>query len=326
MTTRSTQTTTLTDRYVHAATRALPEDRRDDIGEELHSTVDDMVQARVREGSPDPEREALVELGDPRRLAARYTDERLMLIGPTYYLLWKRVLTQLLTWVPLALGVLAGVRAALEDDATVGTVVVEGLGSAAATAIQIAFWVTAVFAVLDRTGAGDEVPEWTPEDLAELPTGRAGSISDSVASIGFHVVVGAVLVLQHFRSLLPDWAHGPDGRDLPVLDPELWTPWIVFLLVALAAGIGVELWKVRAGWTWPVTAGVAVTSLAFAAPVVWLCAQDRLLNPEFVRAVSLTGDQLGALNQAIIVGAVVVAAWEIGEAGWRTATGRRAWC
>jgi len=310
----------LVERYVHATTRTLPEPRRADLTEELRSTIDDMVQARTDAGEPvdEAERAALLELGDPRLLAARYAEERLQLIGPAYFLVWKRLLLRLLAWVPLAVGSIAAVVEALADDATVGTVVVAGGGAALSTAIQVAFWTTLVFAVVDRVASGEELPEWQPEHLPDLPVDRERRLADTVAAVAFDVVIAAVLVLQHFRS----WTPGPDGRDVPVLDPALWTPWILFLLVVVAASIGVELWKHVRGWTWPVTLGTVATSVAFAAPVAWLAAHDRLVNPEFAHAVTLGPEQLDALNLAIAAGAVVVAAWEVGESVWRAATRR----
>ena len=104
--------TTLTDRYVAAAMRTVPEKQRDDLGAELRASIDDQIDARVENGEPhgDAERAVLTELGDPDKLAAGYTDRPLYLIGPRYYLDWWRLLKLLLWIVPAcaAFGVALG--------------------------------------------------------------------------------------------------------------------------------------------------------------------------------------------------------------------------
>ena len=90
-------TTSLTDRYVDAAMRTVPENQRDDLAAELRASIDDQVEARVEQGDARDaaERAVLTDLGDPEKLAAQYTDRPLWLVGPRYYLTWWR-LTKLL--------------------------------------------------------------------------------------------------------------------------------------------------------------------------------------------------------------------------------------
>ena len=98
-------TATLTDRYVLAVTRSIPEQQRADVADELRASIADQLDARIEAGEPAnaAERAVLTELGDPDRLAAGYADRPLSLIGPRYFLEWKRLLV-LLLWivVPLA--------------------------------------------------------------------------------------------------------------------------------------------------------------------------------------------------------------------------------
>lgn len=313
--------TSLTDRYVHATLGSVPEEKRDDLGEELRSTITDMVDARIDSGehADEAEKGALTELGDPGLLAARYTGARLQLIGPRWFLTWKRLVTTLLAFVPAIVATLAAVVAAFDGDATVGEVVVEGLFAGAGTALQIVFWTTLVFAILDRVATEGPGP-WSPDSLPDTPVERDYPLGDVVTGIAWNVVIAAALVLQQFRS----WAVGPDGDDVAVLDPDLWSFWLPYLLVVLAALIALEVWKYRTGWSPAVVVATAVTSIAFSAPLAWLAIEDRLLNPAFVEAVGLGADGLDLLNRAIAVGAIVIALWEIGEAVLKGFRRRRA--
>ena len=92
--------TSLTDRYVDATVRDLDQAQRHDVERELRTTIEDMVDARVRDGAGDravAEREVLLELGDPMRLAADYAGRPLDLVGPRAYPQWRRVTTLLLS-------------------------------------------------------------------------------------------------------------------------------------------------------------------------------------------------------------------------------------
>ena len=69
-------TTDLTDRYVWAVVRSLPEDQRDEVGRELRASIEDAIETRLEAGesAKDAEVNALQELGDPSRLAGQYAD------------------------------------------------------------------------------------------------------------------------------------------------------------------------------------------------------------------------------------------------------------
>ncbi|MEU6076508.1 permease prefix domain 1-containing protein [Micromonospora sp. NPDC047074] len=315
--------TTLTDRYLAATLRSVPVARREEIATELRASIDDMVEGRT-DGGQDAtaaEREVLTELGDPDLLAARYADRRLQLIGPTYYLAWARLMKLLLSFIPVGVGVLLGLLEAA-DGGTVGQAIGAGIAGSIQVAVQIAFWVTAVFAVLERTKTPLHLPAWSVDQLPETPLHRQITVADTAASIGFLTLVIAYLPMQHFRSFVP----GRDGGDVPVLDPALWSFWLPFLMAVLVATIGLEIAKYRAGrWTWPLVAVNAVLNLAFAVPVVWLMSTDRLLSPELLARFDWLqqGDNLNMLATAVIVGTVLVTLWDIVDSAIKAYRNRR---
>ncbi|WP_089155738.1 permease prefix domain 1-containing protein [Micromonospora sp. NBS 11-29] len=301
--------TSLTDRYVAATLRAVPASRRTELAEELRASIADMIDDRTTGGQDHAaaEREVLTEMGNPEQLAARYSDRTLHLIGPRYFLLWWRVLRPLLTYVPAAVGVIAGLVKATAGDApgaAIGTAVVVAMQ----TAVQIAFWLTLCFALLERSQTPLGLPEWTVDRLPEDTHDRQISQPDSVASVVFLLGTIGVLVGQHFQH----WTND-DGSRLPVLDPALWSFWLPALIVVLAATIGLEIAKYRAGrWTWPLVAVNALLNLAFAAPVVWLLLTDRLLNPELIeRFAWLREGGADDVTRIAAVVTVVIAAWDV---------------
>ncbi|MEV4535754.1 permease prefix domain 1-containing protein [Asanoa sp. NPDC049518] len=306
--------TSLTERYVAATLRTVPAPRREEIAAELRGSIADMIDDRTAAGedATAAEREVLTELGDPTQLAARYADRRLQLIGPTYYLAWWRLLKLLLSFVPALVGVIVGLVDATDGSAPAGAIGT-GVGAAIQTAVQIGFWVTLVFALLERTNTKLDLPAWTVDQLPHDRPDRQITLTDAAASIGFLVLVIAYVPLQHFRSFVP--ARDGDGN-LPILDPALWSFWLPFLMVVLVATLGLELAKYRVGrWTLPLVVTNAVLDLAFAIPVIFLVHNDRLLNPELVARFDWLSqpDNLDTVATVTVVGTVVITLWNIAD-------------
>ncbi|HWG99976.1 MAG TPA: permease prefix domain 1-containing protein [Pilimelia sp.] len=302
--------TSLTDRYLAATRRAVPAARREGIAAELRALIEDMIDARTGAGqdAASAEREVLAELGDPERLAARYTGRRPYLLGPTYYPAWERLVTLLLSFVPLTVGALVGLLQAADGD-NVGGAVGQGVSAAFQVAVQIVFWVTLVFVVLERTNTPLELPAWSVDQLPRVPVERQIGLADTAASVAFLALVIVFLPLQHLRS----FATTATGDNLPLLDPALWGFWLPWLIGVLVAAVGVEIAKYRAGcWTWPLVGVNAMVNAAFAVPVVWLLLTGRMLNPELVRHVDwlARGDNLDRVATVVAVGTVLVVLWD----------------
>jgi hypothetical protein len=181
---------TLTDRYVHATTRNLPEDQRDDVGEELRGSIADRIDSvRASSGLNDEQAEyaAIEELGDPDRLAAGYSGKRLQLIGPELYPSYIRVLKAVLVSVVPVVAIVIAVIESIEGGSA-GSVIGKSIGTAVNVALQIAFWVTLTFALVERgstPGQMEESPggEWTPDKLPDVPRGTHGSLGEMVSSL-----------------------------------------------------------------------------------------------------------------------------------------------
>ena len=300
-------TTSLTDRYLTATLRSVPTPRREEIATELRASIADMIEGRTADGqdAARAEREVLNELGDPAQLAARYADRRLQLIGPEYYLAWQRLLIVLLSIVPAIAGTAVGlVHAATDNPASA---IGQGVSVAFNVAVQLAFWVTAVFAVLERVGAPLNLPRWSVDQLPDSPTERETTLIDVCASLVMLVLVIAFLPWQQFQTVIGD------GSRLPILDSALWTSWLPVFLAVLVANIGLEIAKYRARrWTWSLVAVNAALNLAFAVPAIWLLLNDRLLNPDFVAHFAWLRDGgLDIVARISVTAIVLISIWDV---------------
>ncbi|MEU7803762.1 permease prefix domain 1-containing protein [Micromonospora arborensis] len=308
---------TLTNRYLAATLRSVPAQRRDEIASELRASIEDMIEGRTSDGTNPTaaEREVLTELGNPDVLAARYADRRLQLIGPTYYLVWLRLLKLLLSFIPALAGTVVAVVKAAEGQGfgAIGTGVVIALH----VIVHISFWLTLVFALIERSQTAVDLPEWTVDQLPDTPVRRGIPLADTIASVIMLMLTIGYLPFQHYQS----WVHGTDGDNIPILDPALWSFWLPALIVVLVASVIFELVKYRIGrWTWALFGTKVLLNLAFAVPLAWLALSDRLLNPALgVRLSWLAeADNRNSLGLAIALGAAVVVVWDLVDTAIKT--------
>jgi hypothetical protein len=319
-------TTTLTDRYVDAAMRTVPDKQRDDLGAELRASIDDQIEARVDGGEPHDaaERAVLTELGDPDKLAAGYTDRPLHLIGPRYYLDWWRLLKLLLLIVLPAAAFGIGLAQTLAGQ-PIGSIIGSLITTLLSVAVNLCFWTTLVFVIVERTGAraGSALTEWNVDQLPEIRP-RGVGFGDMVASIVFLAVAAGAVIWDLTIGFVPDSVNA--GEPLSFLNPGLWPWWIagLFVLFALEATLAVVVYLVGR-WTPALAVVNAVLALAFAIPALVLLAQGQLLNPEFFPAVvGESGDEVAAIVGGVFAsGIVLVSAWDIVDVVIKTVRARR---
>ncbi|MFC5753651.1 HAAS signaling domain-containing protein [Actinomadura rugatobispora] len=271
---------TLTERYVHEVVRRIPSDQRDDIAEELRAVIADTVEARGATA-----REVLTEMGDPIHLAARYADRPLGLIGPGLYPAYARTLKVLLAGV---LPVVVAVSMAVEvfDGGGVASAIGGGVGALLAVGAQMIAWLTAVFAVVERSRSlgrlfrGTE--GWTPDDLPDAPQTEKAAGRGVLASAAVSTLLLALIVWQHVAE-----PYRTGGDRMPILDPALWSGWIWPILVGLAGTVLFELVRVAAHrWTVPLAAAYAAAEALFAFSLIWVLHRQALFNPDFLATVN----------------------------------------
>jgi hypothetical protein len=309
--------TNLVDRYVYTALRRVPEQQRGDIDRELRASIEDAVDARVDAGQ---ERDAaveatLTELGDPDRLADSYAGRPGYLIGPALFTPWRRLnVTLLSTVLPLVVGVLVVIR--VLDGSTFGEVIGTAVTTTLTVGVQMLFWTTLIFAIIERTGATKDrlrVP-WTLRDLPRYEPNRM-PVAHLAMGLVWPALVIAALVWQQFTF-----------GDVPVLDPANWSFWWPYFIVVMVLQGAYQVWVWRLGtWNRTVTVVNAVLQLASAVPLVWLLATDRFFNPEFHQfaTVGPESDVKHWLSVLIIAIVVVGTAWDIVQVAWRGEQARR---
>lgn len=303
----------LTDRYVAATVAHIPANQRADIEAELRASIADAIDAQPAPASgtaesSEAERAVLEALGDPELLAATYAERPLYVIGPRTYLPWKR-LTVLLLWIVVPIvAMLAGIASLLDGDGW-GSAVGATVSAAWGTAILLIFWVTVVFAAIERYGTdGEPITEpWTVDRLDEASRTTV-TWGETIGGVVALVLVGALIVWQQVWP----FASTADGEGLPTINPDLWSFVLPALLVVMALeGATVIHRHVRGHWkpsdAW-VVLGLNLAVLALLLPP--------LLNEAFLNRALF--DEIGwpdanspvtlAQTELIVAGIVVLSA------------------
>ncbi|MFC6929604.1 hypothetical protein ACFQHO_04040 [Actinomadura yumaensis] len=274
---------TLTDRYVREVARRVPAGQRDDIATELRATIADTVEARDAEPGA-AEREVLTEMGDPVRLAARYADRPLALIGPDLYPAYTRLLVTLLTTaLPAVTAVAVGFDVLDGKDA--GSLVGTAVGTVLTVGAQMIAWVTAGFALVERSRHRDRAlaatRAWTPDDLPAAPRNDRRDIA-ACASAAWHALLLGLIVWQHTAE-----PYRADGRRLQVLDPDLWTGWIWPVLAGLAGLAALDLARFATRERpLALAAWYAAAQAAFTLPLAWILYRHMFFDPDFLAHVN----------------------------------------
>ncbi|WP_154794394.1 hypothetical protein [Occultella kanbiaonis] len=306
-------TPTLTDRYLFAAARSVPQTQRTEFRSELAERIGDSIDAKV-EGGADREAaelDVLTELGNPDALAATYADRPLQLIGPAHYLLWKRLLKLLLAIV-LPCVAFAYVLAQLISGAGMGEIYGGTVVVLINVTVHLAFWTTAVFAFIDRVSGGTSVVDWKPDELPVVVEPPRNQLRIDVVSNLVLVVLAALAILVG-----PGLIPSPDGAgSVPFFAPATWAWLQWYLLAVLVAQLAFWLLLLRHGrWSYPFVLASLVLAAAAALPIAATLATGRLLNPEYLARTDWA-DAVEQLGSGGVVASVLAVGVVAGAAVW----------
>ena len=301
--------TDLAERYVRAVLAAVPASQRKELEREIRALVADAIEAKTTEtgsAGAEAERAALTDLGDPALLAGRYSGRTAYLIGPSLLPEWRRILSLLL---PILVPVIGAVvlTANLLGGSTAGEAIVAAGSSAFNVAVQTLFWLTLVFAIIERTtGSGTLAKRaWDPDELPALDDSGRMSIAEVVTTMAVNVVVLVGLLWVQLRSPIV-----VEGEAVPLFDPAIWSFWLPWFIVVTLLEIALTIAVyVHGRWTFPAAVGNALLGAAFAIPAVYLLANGLLLNPVIVDAITDAGgtwlEVTTTITAVVIVGIVV---------------------
>ena len=231
----------LIDRYIAEVGKHLPRKNRADIGAEIRSTLEDMLDERKQGDGPADEAtvmELLKEYGSPRDVAATYRPPQYQyLIGPRMFPIFERVIGIVFAVVTGAS--LIGLGVGLAKTGFTGPEFVSTLGEwfgGLISGLIAAFGnIALVFAIIERTQAAKEFQkefekeskDWNPEELkSELDPDKV-DLADHIATLIF-TVLGLVVLNLYPNLFAIRFMNDGTLVALPVLTAAFFSflPWI----------------------------------------------------------------------------------------------------
>ncbi len=286
----------LIERYVLAVTERLPEDIRYDVAEELRSNIEDMLPENPTESDI---REVLEKMGNPKKLAQEYNPTKRYLIGPSLY---DSYLSVLKTVVGIAVAVIFCLSVfdwAVKGVDNIGqadfwaNMFADLLATAITGGLQAAFWVTLVFAVIERSGVSEgELPfarkKWSLDDLPTAPISQKAKISraETIFSMFCTILFTALL---YFKPQLIAIYLSKDGTTevIPLFINERLHYYIAAIILLAIVQLCVVIWKfVQRRWTVPLAIANAFQNAAMVLLVILMFNDRGLFNPAFFAKLS----------------------------------------
>jgi hypothetical protein len=242
----------LVERYIHEVGRYLPQKERAEVEAELRSQIHDQLEDKFGDAAtPEQVASVLVELGDPRRMAASYGSQQ-YLIGPILYPFMMMVLRRGWVIIPIVVVTVHAVVALFSEEAvSLVDVLFDTLGGVVQAMLIFTGIVVLLFAIIERSG--EDLDEFTANekvfDPADLPEVDApGGVDRFEAAINIAFGAFWTLVLLYFLrvgGLTLRFDLSDPGNVIPVP-----SPWLILLILNTVASLAMNVLALRRGrWT-----------------------------------------------------------------------------
>lgn len=311
----------LIDRYIGEVMRRLPAKERDDIGQELRSTMEDLLPEGYSEKE---ERELLMKFGDPAALAGKYRSQPMYLIGPRFFDIYLTLLKIIIPIVVTVVVVVLIITTIFSDagDASVLRVLGSLFGDAIAAAFDVVvgvfFWVTIVFVIIewvDRSNrsAGKSpmaIPDkgWTPDDLKDSEARMPKKNTIPRSEPAFDLIWTAIWVSLYFNAdrFIGIYEEGSSGLAMvtPAFDQAVLLSYWPLVIFTVTLQVLLDVWKwTRRHWDIRLATFNFVVNALSVLVFFLIFRNSRIFEEEFLNRVENLFGSLSSLNW--IVGAII---------------------
>ncbi|MEI4769113.1 hypothetical protein WAX74_05485 [Psychrobacillus sp. FJAT-51614] len=318
----------LIDIYIQEVTRRLPE-KNQDIALELRSTIEDMLPENYTELDV---KEILTKLGNPVTLASGYLDRPMHLIGPIYfdaYVTLLKMILPIMTVIVLVIVSIENILSFKGNEAIIDIlldIMGEGIWGVINAAIQTFFWITLVFAVLERTDISKEsvslntgFKKWTPDDLKEIPVISKKRKISNVEIFGSIVMI-AIFTVVYFNAVhlvgVYENVQGELQFVTPFFNQEVLQSYWFIVVLAIVVEMFLVFYKFMGGqWTKKVAILNLIRNIVSTIVCIIIFTNSHLINENFItyfeELFNITMDIKGPFMVGIILLFVVFAVIDV---------------
>ena len=318
----------LIDIYIQEVTRRLPDKIRTDIDLELRSTIEDMLPENFGE---DDVKEVLNQLGNPVVLANGYKDQPMYLIGPRYFDVYISLIKMIL---PIAVGIaliafitefFIGYNGEGEIINVILAVIGKGIGTIIEVGIQFFFWVTLIFALIERFDKEKDpqpltasLEKWTADNLkniAYIPKRKAIS---KLEVFGGLIWTAIWATLYFYANRFVGVYEGNGGRVefvMPALNQEVLLQYSPIIMMIIGFEIAFSLYKLlKEQWTKRMAICNTILQIFVTTIFIVILTNPNIMNQAFIGYMTdlfeIAKDQfnmwiVGSVICIFIVGAVI---------------------
>lgn len=287
--------------YIQEVTRRLPEKSRQDIALELESTIYDMLPKDYTEKDVQ---HVLEKLGNPAVLASQYNEKPMHLIGPKYYDMYVTLLKLI---IPIAvicslIAIVAGkFFNPIEDGAVLETMlslIGEGIWNVINVAIQTFFWITIIYAILERVDVIKEnsplsirLKPWTPEDLLKtaiyVPKYKKIGYFELSSSLIWTAIWGTTYF--YAGQLLGIYESGETGLRMitPAFNQEVLLSFWPLVVLMILSEIALTFYKmIQKQWTYKLATSFMIYRIVSIVVLILILTHANLFTAEFLNQLS----------------------------------------
>lgn len=300
--------------YIQEVTRRLPEKSRKDIGLELQSTIEDMLP---EDCTDEDVKVVLKKLGNPAVLASGYRDRPQYLIGPEIYDIYISLLKMVLP-IAITISIIALVAETVMGYSgnesvmqAILSVIGVGIWDAISIGMQVFFWITLVFAVLERTDTAiaqysmtTRQKEWKPEDLKDIPyvpKKKAITKWEVSGSVVWTAIWGSLY--YYASNLVGVYRSGDNGLELttPIFNEQVLHSFWPLVVIAILLELLLAISKFRSGkWTMKLAVFNLITQLIAFVILIIIFTNNEIFATSFMDLLSM-----GSAGQKQLIGAVI---------------------
>lgn len=281
--------------YIGEVTRRLPEKNREDIGLELRSTIEDMLPSDYTE---DHVKSVLEKLGNPTILASRYRDKPMYLIGPRYFELYLSLIKMILP-ISVVISLIAMIAEHIIGFNGEGAVmnllidmIVVGIWRVLEVCFHVFFWLTIVFAMIeradkekDRNPITSSFEAWKPDDLKQvvyIPKKKAISKIDVFGNLLWTAIWATIYF--YANHLLGVYEGGKDRLEFitPAFNHEILLNYVGIVVVVIVAELAFAIYQlIKRQWTINMAIINSVIEILATIGIILIFSNPNLLHNEF---------------------------------------------
>lgn len=322
------------DRYVYEVGEKLSKKQREDIKEELRSSILDAIDERVEEKRVQigPDYEATEEdvftvldiFGAPAEVAKKYLPNHRYLIGPELFELYRLVMTITLIAVAIGLGV-STVVSAFEINGDIYKYFYKLPGDIISGLINAVGSVTIVFAMIQYFTPDHQLDginlnkSWRAKELAPIPFPyNRIKRSESIVAICFTIL--AMMVFNLFPDMIALYQFS-DGAlvKASLFNVETLRPYMLVFNGIWIIQILHHIYNLKSGhWTIPSRFIAIFISLATLAAILYTANNPEIINsqinsfpfPKDIKSITSMMDLIGKIFKGVLVLIIIGTVWD----------------